>query len=68
MTIDEKYSCIRMKSTNVINNNTENAKAVQSFKEVLRGSKRDSVHLTLNAFLHRKFSSLYIMVPGGPKG
>ena len=28
-------------------------------------SKRDSVNLTFNAFLHRKFSSRYIMVPGG---
>ena len=33
--------------------------------DVLRGSKRDSVNLTLYAFFHRKFSAVYIMVPGG---
>ena len=27
----------------------------------------DSVNLTFHAFLHRKFSSMYIMVPGGSK-
>ena len=32
---------------------------------VLGGSKRDSVNLTFNAFLHRNFSSRYIIVPGG---
>ena len=30
--------------------------------------KKDIVKLSFNAFLHRKFSSRYIMVPGGPKG
>ena len=35
---------------------------------VLGGSKMDSVNLTCNAFLHRNFSSRYIMVPGGHEG
>ena len=30
-------------------------------------SKSDSVNSTFNAFFHRKFSSRYIMVPGGSK-
>ena len=29
--------------------------------------QKGSVNLTFNAFLHRKFSSMYIMVPGGSK-
>ena len=28
----------------------------------------DSVNLTFNAFLHRNFSSRYIIVPGGHEG
>ena len=38
-----------------------------SFKDVLQGSKRDSVHSTFNAFFHRKFSSRYIIGPGDLK-
>ena len=46
--------------------------AAKSFFPKFQGGsprvKKDSVNLTFNAFLHRKFSSMYIMVPGGPKG
>ena len=42
--------------------------AEKFFSKVSRGSKRDSVNLTFNAFLHRNFSSRYIMVPGGHEG
>ena len=38
------------------------------FFSSLRGSKRDSVNLTFNAFLHRNLLFRYIMVPGDHEG
>ena len=45
--------------------------AAKFFSKVSRRfseGQKGSVNLTFNAFLHRKFSSMYIFVPGSPKG
>ena len=42
--------------------------AAKFFSKVSRGfseGQKGRVNLTFNAFLHRNFSSTYIMVPGG---
>ena len=54
-------------STNLILSVSQR-KFFQNFQGGSPRVKKDSVHLTFNAFFHRKFSSVYIMVPGGPKG
>ena len=44
------------------------AKFISNVSRRFSKGQKGSVNLTFNAFLHRKFSSMHIMVPGGPKG
>ena len=43
------------------------AKSFSNVSRSLSDVKNDSANLTFNAFFHRNFSSMYNMVPGGPK-